>query len=94
MNIGSREKHVNARTNGRLQGLGGAFNVVPGGACKGGNHWARHGRGHGLHRGEIAVRRKREPGLDHVHSEAVQLPGQASLLLHVHAAARGLLPVT
>src|SRR5207247_4081145 len=48
---------------------------------------------HGVHRPEIVLAGHREAGLDDVHPEEIQLPGQPDLFLEVHAAARRLLAV-
>src|SRR5947209_10238256 len=50
-------------------------------------------RGHGPNGREVAVRRDGEPGLDHVHAEALELSREANLLLQVHRAAGRLLAV-
>ena len=54
---------------------------------------ASHGGGDGAHALEVARRRAREPGLDHVHAEPLELLGDLRLLVRLQRDARGLLPV-
>src|SRR5215470_9405037 len=52
-----------------------------------------YGRSNRLHRFEVAVRSDREAGLDHVHTESIELVRHAQLLVDVHAAAWRLLAI-
>src|ERR1700751_5843776 len=58
-----------------------------------GKDWGRHSRSHSLYGRKIAVRGNREPCLDHIDAQLIELACQPYLLLHVHAAARGLLAI-
>ena len=54
---------------------------------------ALHFLGDAAHRLEVARRGDRESGLDHVHSQPRELPGDVELLLDVQGRARRLLAV-
>src|SRR5208282_4756698 len=94
MNVGGCQKNVDAGVRGSLQCLPGAVHIAATSASQARDDGAPHGSGDALHRFEVSIGGDGEPGLDHVHAEALELLGQAQLLLHIHAAARRLLAVT
>ena len=76
-----------------LQGLPGALDVGGAGARQAGDDGSPDRRGDRLHRLKVAIGGDGEAGLDHVHTQAVELVSQPQLLLHVHAATWRLLAV-
>ena len=93
MNVGGRQEYVNARTRCILQCLPGALNVGTAGASQASNDRTTHHRRDRPHRLEVTVRGDGETGLNHVHSQTVELVSQAQLFLLVHAATRRLLAI-
>src|SRR5215471_8644190 len=93
MNVGSREKDVDAGTRGSLQGLPCAFNVRGAGSGQAGDDRPANVGRDRLNRFEVSLRGDGEAGFDDIHAEAVKLPRHAQFLLHVHAAAWGLLAI-
>ncbi len=73
--------------------LSGALNIVTGGARETGDDGPGHSGSDRLHGSEITVGGNGKPSLDDVHAQAVELASQADFLVHVHAAAWGLLTV-
>ena len=94
MNVRGRQKNVDARARRALQCLPGAVDVARAGASQARNDGTPHRGGDALYRFKVAIGGDRKSGLDHVDAQAVELLGQAQLLLHIHAAARRLLAVT
>src|SRR5271169_2852730 len=94
MNVRGCQKNMDARVRRSLQRLPGAVHVASASTSQTGDNRTPHRCRDALHGCEVAIRGDRESGFDHVHAEAVQLLGQAQLLLHIHAAARRLLAVT
>ncbi len=93
MNVGGRQKYVNARPGCALEGLPGALDILRAGTGKTRDDRPPDDSGDGLNGSEIAFRGDREPGFDHVYAEAVELMGQTQFFMHVHAATRRLLAV-
>src|SRR5208282_40022 len=94
MNVTGCQKNVDARARGSLQSLPGAVHVAGTSASQASDDGTPHRGGDALYGFEVAIGGDREPGLDHVHAEAVELLGQSQLFLNIHAAARRLLAVT
>ena len=93
MNVGGRQKNVDPRSRRSLQGLPRAVNVAGAGARQSGDNRMPHFSGNKLHRFKVTIGGDREPGLDHVHAQPVELLGQTQFFLHIHAATRRLLAV-
>src|SRR5580658_699096 len=93
MNVGSRQKNMDAWTGSVLQSLPRALDVRPAGARQSRNDGAADLRGDRPHRFEVAVGSDGESRLDHVHTQAVELMSQTQLFRLVHAAAGRLLAV-
>ena len=84
---------MNSGTSRPFQRLPRALNIRSTGPRQTGNDRPPYRRRNGLHRLEVAIRRNREPGFNHVHTQPVELTRHAQLLLHIHAATRRLLPI-
>ena len=93
MNVGGRQKDMNAGMGCALERLPSALDILRTGTGEASNNRSPDDCGDGLNGGEVAFRGDREAGFDHVYAEAVELMGQAQFFLHVHAAARRLLAV-
>ena len=78
---------------GRLQRLGGTVDVAVGGTRQAADDRVLDELGNLLDGLEVAVRRDREAGLDHVDAHLLQHLGDAQLLGHGHRAAGRLLAV-
>ena len=78
---------------GKLQGLGGAVNVLLDGTCQGTDGGPGHGFGYLNHRVEVARARNRESGFNHIHAQRFELLGHLDFLNRVELAARHLLAV-
>ena len=85
---------MDARAGRALQSLPRALNILRNGAGQAADNGTADLCCNGLHGGEISIRSDGKSGFDHVDTEAIQLAGQLLLLLHIHAAARGLFAVT
>src|ERR1700687_2746129 len=83
MNVGCRQKNVDAWVRGSLQRLPGAVNVAGTGTSQTSDNGTPQRGGDTLHGFEVAVGGDRESGLDHVHAEAVELLGQATSDIHL-----------
>ena len=93
MNVGRGQKHVDTGTGGVFQSLPCAFDVGAAGASQAGDDWTSYDGRNRLDGFEIAIRRDGEAGLDHVHTQAVELVRHPQLFLMVHAAAGRLFSV-
>ena len=76
-----------------LERFAGAVDIALRGAGEPADHALLHALRDLVHGAEVALRRDREAGLDHVDAHAFQHLGDADLLLDVHRAAGGLLAV-
>ena len=83
-----------ARPFGRLDGFRDGVDIALDAARQGGNDGTAHLLGNGSDGREVAGRRGRKPGLDHVHSQARQLVGDFELLGAVQATTRRLFAVS
>ena len=93
VNVRRSQKNVNARTLRLPQGFPGPLNVRAASARQAGNDGTAYDFGDRLHRLEVTLRGDREPGLDHVYTQAIKLVREPQFLLLVHAATRRLLAV-
>ncbi len=94
MNVGGRQKNVNARVRGSLQCLPGAVHVAGASASQARDDGTAQSSGDALHGFKVAIGGDGEPSLDYVDAKAVELLGQMQFFLHIHTAARRLLAVT
>ena len=94
MNVRRSQKYVDARTLRQPQGFPGPLNVRAASARQAGNDGTAYHFGDRLHRPEVTLRGDREPGLDHVHTQAIKLVREPQFLLLVHAAPGRLLAVS
>ena len=93
MNVGGRQKDMNAGMGCALERLPGALDILRAGTGKARDNGPPDNCGDCLNGGEITFRGDGKPGFDHVYAEAIELMGQAQFFLHVHAATRRLLAV-
>ena len=93
MQVGRRDEHVHPRSRRGAHGLTRHIDVpiVTPGERR--DHRPAHRFGDRTDGPPVAVRRAREAGFDHVHSQDVELTGQAQLLLGRHRIARRLLAI-
>src|ERR1700686_1668763 len=94
MNVGGREKNMDARVGRSLQSLPGAINISRASASQPRNNWTPHRSGNPLHRLKVAIRSDRKARFNHVHAKSIQLLGQSQFLLHIHTAARRLFAIS
>ena len=88
-----RDEDVDPRAACAGEGIGGGFEVVRLRACERGDGRAGHRAGDRLHALEVARRRDREAGLDHVYAEPLELRGDLGLLVGLQGDAGRLLAV-
>jgi hypothetical protein len=93
VDVRRRDEDVDARPLRALDRLDRAVDVLLARARQREDDRARDGLGDLAHGLEVALRRRREAGLDHVDAQVLELARDDQLLLHVHRGARGLLPV-
>src|SRR5438094_8673262 len=90
MNVGGRQKDMNAGMGCALERLPGALDILRTGTGEARDNGSPDDCGDCLNSREIAFRRYREPGFEHVYAEAVELIGHTQFCVHVHAATRRL----
>src|SRR6266536_2520099 len=93
MNVAGSKEGVNAGTRRLFQGLPGGVDVLAGAAAQTRYPDAADLARYALYGLEIAMRGDGKAGLNDVHTEPLQLPGQHQFLFGVHAAAGRLLAV-
>ncbi len=84
---------MDAGIGGLLDGLPAGVDVLGKGPGQAGDLRAPDLPGHGLHRVEVPRGGEGKPGLDDVHVEEFQLPGNLQFLVHIEIGPGGLLPV-
>jgi len=87
------EHDVNARPNGAGERLGCGIDVLATGADERRDGGCLKSGSDGAHALEVARRRTREPGLDDVHAQPLELLGDLGFLVREQRDAGGLLPV-
>ena len=88
------DERMDTRALGRFHGLGGAFDVDPGGPGEAADGRLLDHLGDLVDGLEIAVRRDREAGLDDVDAHAFENLGDAKFLVQVHGRAGRLFTIT
>src|SRR5258708_16277888 len=86
MNVGCRQKHVNAWVSGSTQSIPGTLDIGAAGPRQSGNDGPPDDRGDCPHRFEVAVGSDGKPGLNDVNAKTVKLLRKTQLFLVVHAA--------
>ena len=93
MDVGGGNKGVNPGIGGLLDGLPAGVDVLGESPGQAGDLRSPDFPGHRPHRLEIPRGRKGETGLDDIHVEEFQVPGDLQFFVHVEIGAGGLFPV-
>ncbi len=93
MDVRGGDEDVDAGPLGALDGTDGTVNVLLAGPRERQHDGPGHGLGDPPDGLEVALRRRREAGLDDVDAEVLELARDRQLLLHVHGRTRRLLAV-
>ena len=93
MDVGGGDEGVDAGLAGLLHRLPGRVDIRRLGPGQGGDLRPPDLPGHGFHRFEVPPGGEGKPGLDDVHVQELQLPGNLQLFVHIEAGPGGLLAV-
>ena len=93
VDVGSGDKGVDPRIGGLFDRLPTGVDILLEGPGQPGDLRTANFPGYGLHRGKVTGRGKGKPGLDDVHVEQFQVPGDLQFFVDVEIGPGGLFPI-